>query len=162
MVIRRNVPSRRRCAHWHIYDGPDMQAYSADGDYALSLERIFPFPPDAQEPTLDEGSRSRGCPHERADNIYILRRYNRHLWCRPVTRAANRMCVYLVFPRIGDCAAVARTRAAPGLGVFQFTFKPPQTAPTWCSSLDKVTDLAVTTVWKFPASRHVSDPRLRQ
>ena len=57
-----------------------MDGDSADGDYALSLERINPFPPNAQELKLaTPKSRRRGGPFEPADNIYILRGYNRHL-----------------------------------------------------------------------------------
>ena len=56
-----------------------MDGDSADGDYALSLERINPFPPNAQELKLATPVENSGGPFEPADNIYILRGYNRHL-----------------------------------------------------------------------------------
>jgi hypothetical protein len=104
-----------------------MEGDSADGDYALSLERINPFPPEAQELTLASPVGVAFAPaNEQKTYTFYGATTGTYLVSVSYTGGENGTCAYLYY------SGSATPQASPdqgctGDGVFQFTFKPPKT-----------------------------------
>ncbi len=103
-----------------------MQGDSADGDYALSLERISPFPPDAQELTLEKAVEAAVAPtNEQTTYTFYGATTGTYLVSVSWT-GGDGTCVYLFSPGSAT-AQPSPDQGCTGAGVFQFTFKPPTT-----------------------------------
>ena len=117
-----------------------MEGDSADGGYALSLERINPFPPEAQELTLASPVGVAFAPaNEQKTYTFYGATTGTYLVSVSYTGGENGTCAYLYY------SGSATPQASPdqgctGDGVFQFSLSLRKPAPICCSSLDKVTD----------------------
>jgi len=102
------------------------QGNGSGGDYALSLERINPFPPDAQQVTLAHAVTGTLVPaNEQVAYTFYGSTTGTYLVSANYTGGYNGTCVYLYY------AGSATPQPSPdqgctGNGVFQFTFKPPK------------------------------------
>ena len=100
-----------------------QQGNGSGGDYALSLERINPVPPDAQQVTLAHSVSGTFAPAN--DQItYTFNGYTTgtYLVSANYTGGQNGTCVSLYYPG----SATAQDQGCTTSGIYQFTFKPPQ------------------------------------
>jgi len=102
-----------------------MQGDSTDGEYALSLERINPFPADAQQLTLANVVNGTLAPANQ-QTPYTFYGYTTGTYLVSVsyTGGYNGTCAYLYYPG-SSTAQPPPDQGCTGNGVFQFTFQPP-------------------------------------
>jgi len=103
-----------------------MENNGSGGDYALSLERINPFPPDAQPVTLAHAVKGTLAPaNEQITYTFNGFTSGTYMVSANFTGGYNGTCVYLYYP--GSATPQAPPdQGCTGDGVFQFTFNPPQ------------------------------------
>ena len=103
-----------------------QQGNGSGGDYALSLERINPFPSDAQQVTLADPVNVTFAPA----NVQITYTFDgsttgTYLVSANYTGGQNGTCVYLYYPGSATPQPPPDQGCTSG-GVFQLTFNPPQ------------------------------------
>jgi hypothetical protein len=95
------------------------------GDYALSLERINPLPPDAQQLTLRKAVNGTFAPaNQQITYTFFGSTTGTYQVSVNYTGGFNGTCVYLYYPG-SAMARPAPDQGCTGNGVFQFTFQPP-------------------------------------
>jgi len=103
-----------------------QQGNGSGGDYALSLERINPLPPDAQPVTLAKAVSGALAPANQ-QTTYSFSGFTSGTYLVSVnfTGAYNGTCLYLYYPGSAT-PQPSPDQGCTGTGVFQFTFTPPQ------------------------------------